>query len=784
MQAYLEELNEVQREAVENINGPVLVIAGAGSGKTRVLTYRIAHMLHLGKHPASILALTFTNKAAREMKNRIAKIIGEKAAQYLWMGTFHSIFAKILRFESKAIGYPASFTIYDSQDSKNLIKTIVKEIQLDPNIYKPSDVLSRISYAKNNLVTAKSYANNAQITETDRQSRRPEIFRIYQMYENRCRTSGALDFDDILMKTNYLFEKFPEILRKYQDKFKYVLVDEYQDTNFSQYQIIKRLASLHHNVCVVGDDAQSIYSFRGARIENILNFKKDYPENKVFKLEQNYRSTQNIVNAANSVIDKNKNQIKKNVFSEKEAGNKIKIIEAFTDYEEGYLIAGMINEIRFNQQCNYNGFAILYRTNAQSRILEEAMRKKNIPYHIFGGISFYQRKEIKDLLSYFRLVLNPNDDESFKRIVNYPKRGIGDASVDKLSSYAIQNDTSIWQAALRLNESNMGLGTAVQTKILAFIALIQSFNVSATTLDAYEVSRQIAISSGILKELYVDKSPEGVSRHENLQELLNGIKDFTIREKTDDEIVTLSLFVENVALLTNEDKNGDEESERVTLMTIHSAKGLEFKHVFIAGLEEELFPSKFSVSSLSDIEEERRLFYVAITRAEKSLSLSYARTRYRWGTLSDCQPSRFIKDISPDFIEFESKALSGSPFSSFKSETLNISGVQEKIQFNESEKQKFKKFGNSTEIQNVKPLQIISSKFSKVDKIRSTPNSLVKNNSLGNIKTGALVFHERFGNGKVIEIEGDFPETKATIEFEGSGKKQLLLKFAKLTLIS
>jgi len=780
--AYLEELNEVQREAVENIDGPILVIAGAGSGKTRVLTYRIAHMLHNGKHPASILALTFTNKAAREMKIRIAKIIGDKAAQYLWMGTFHSIFAKILRFESKAINYPASFTIYDSQDSKNLIKSLVKELQLDPNIYKPSDVLSRISFAKNNLVTAKSYSGNAQITETDRQSRRPDIFRIYQMYENRCKTSGALDFDDILMKTNYLFEKFPDILKKYQEKFKYLLVDEYQDTNFSQYQIIKRLASAHHNICVVGDDAQSIYSFRGARIENILNFKKDYPENKVFKLEQNYRSTQNIVNAANSVIDKNQNQIKKNVFSEKEAGNKIKIVEAYTDYEEGYLIAGMINEIRYSQQCSFNGFAILYRTNAQSRILEEAMRKKNIPYHIYGGISFYQRKEIKDLLSYFRLVLNPNDDESFKRIVNYPKRGIGDASVDKLSSFAIQNQMSIWQACLRLNESNMGLSSATQTKILSFIAMIQSFNASAFTVDAYEVARQIAISSGILKELYIDKSPEGVSRHENLQELLNGIKDFTIREKIEDETVTLSHFVENVALLTNEDKTEDDQSERVTLMTIHSAKGLEFKHVFIAGLEEELFPSKFSVSSLSDIEEERRLFYVAITRAETSLCISYARSRYKWGQLSDCQPSRFIKDIAQNFIEFDNQSISGSPFTSFKNQNSSKNAVQEKFQFNDSEKKKFKGLEKKVEIQQVKPLEIVHSKFSKLEKNITLPASIAANKSNGKIKSGSLIFHDRFGKGKVVEIEGEFPETKATIEFE-SGKKQLLLKFAKLTLL-
>ena len=784
MHAYLEELNDVQREAVENIDGPSLVIAGAGSGKTRVLTYRIAHMLHKGKHPASILALTFTNKAAREMKIRIAKIIGEKAAQYLWMGTFHSLFAKILRFESKAINYPASFTIYDSQDSKNLIKSIVKELQLDPNIYKPSDVLSRISFAKNNLVTAKSYSGNAQITETDRQMRRPEIFRIYQMYENRCKASGALDFDDILMKTNYLFDKFPDILKKYQEKFKYILVDEYQDTNFSQYQIIKQLASLHHNICVVGDDAQSIYSFRGARIENILNFKRDYPENKVFKLEQNYRSTQNIVNAANSVIDKNKNQIKKNVFSENELGNKIKIIEAYTDYEEGYLIAGTINEIRYSLHTSYNGFAILYRTNAQSRILEEAMRKKNIPYHIFGGISFYQRKEIKDLLSYYRLILNPNDDEAFKRIVNYPKRGIGDTSVDKIGSYAMQNQVSIWQAALRLNESSLGLGTAVQSKILAFMAMIQSFNAPALTVDAYEIAKQIAISSGILKDLYIDKSPEGVSRYENIQELLNGIKDFTVREKTEDEVVTLNQFVENVALLTNEDKAEGDENERVTLMTIHSAKGLEFKHVFIAGVEEELFPSKFSVSDISDIEEERRLFYVAITRAETSLIISFAKSRYKWGQLTDCQPSRFIKDISPNFIEYDMQSIPGSPLSGFKLENQNKPESQEKLQFNLTEKNKLKFQGKKLELEKVKPLELNKSKFSSLEKNKANQVAGQINSSSGNIKAGTIVYHERFGKGMVKNIEGQFPESKATIEFESSGTKQILLKFAKLKVLS
>lgn len=782
MQDYLHELNQAQRQAVENIDGPSLVIAGAGSGKTRVLTFRIAHMLYLGKHPAQILALTFTNKAAREMKTRIAKIIGEDAAKYLWMGTFHSIFAKILRFESKAIGYPSSFTIYDAQDSKNLIKSIVKELNFDPNIYKSSEILSRISFAKNNLITAKNYANNPQITESDRQTKRPEIYRIYQIYENRCKASFVLDFDDILMKTNFLFEKFPEILSKYQDKFRYILVDEYQDTNFSQYLIIKKLAGVHHNICVVGDDAQSIYSFRGARIENILNFKKDYPENKTFKLEQNYRSTQVIVNAANSVIAKNKNQIKKNVFSENEAGTKIKLVEAYTDHEEAYLIANMINDIRYSQHTPYLGFAILYRTNAQSRILEEALRKKNIPYQIFGGISFYQRKEIKDLLAYFRLILNPNDDESFKRIINYPKRGIGDATLDKLSLIASNNSVSIWQAASHLNESNLGLSSAVQSKILAFMSMIWNFKMTVETLDAFEMARQIAVSSGILKELYNNKSPEEISRYENIQELLNGIKDFTVREKQGDDPVTLGQFVENVALLTNEDRPDEENGDKLTMMTIHSAKGLEFKHVFLAGLEEELFPSKFSVNTIAELEEERRLFYVAITRAESSLTISYARTRYRWGQLSDCQPSRFIRDIPSEFFDELNISVSGSPFTSFKkSKTIYDNSTEiPDIQLHGNKQLNFKK-------KNLVPLTKKTKQNNTLDQNQANSEvqfSASKFTKSSDLEIGSQVLHERFGTGKVIALEGNFPETKATIEFENSGKKQILLKFAKLNIIS
>ena len=783
MYPYLKELNDVQREAVEAYDGPSLVIAGAGSGKTRVLTYRITHLLNLGKHPSDILALTFTNKAAKEMKERIGEMVGDKIVRYLWMGTFHSIFAKILRVESKLINYPSSFSIYDSQDSKNLIKTICKELSLDPQVYKANEVLARISNAKNNLITASNYANNFQIKAADKNSRKPEIFRIYQIYENRCKTSGAMDFDDLLLKTNMLFDQFPEILKKYQDKFKYIMVDEYQDTNFSQYLIIKKLADKHHNLCVVGDDAQSIYAFRGARIENIFNFKKDYPENKVFKLEQNYRSTQNIVNAANSVIDKNQNQIKKNVFSENESGNKIKLVETYTDHEEGYMIANMINDIRYSEHDDFSDFAILYRTNAQSRILEEALRKKNIPYKIYGGLSFYQRKEIKDLLAYFRLIINPLDDEAFKRIINYPKRGIGNTSLTKLLDFAKDQACSIWQAATKLNEVNIQLSRPVVNKIHEFMGLISGFAKSINTDDAYEVARQIAVNSGILRELHSDKTPEplpirhctpsrktpeGISRHQNIQELLNGIKEFTTTNDKE-EAPNLLDYIENVSLLTNDDKSGDNNNDKVVLMTIHSAKGLEFKNVFLAGLEEDLFPSKFTVSNISELEEERRLFYVAITRAEKNLCISYAKTRYRWGQLSDCMPSRFIRDINPNFIDQEISLADKRKTNRFNLKQKPITNKK-----NENQYSSFKKQNNTT---------TFNSRLKKVNNdTHISQNTNTKTNT-GNIKTGTFVEHERFGKGEVVNIEGEFPNVKATIRFKTAGEKQLLLKFAKLKIV-
>ena len=628
---YLQELNEAQREAVLRTEGPALVIAGAGSGKTRVLTYRIANLLKQGARPSSILSLTFTNKAAREMKDRISKVAGENTARYLWMGTFHSIFARILRYEHETLGYPSNFTIYDSADSKSLIKTIIKSLQLDHKIYKPGVVAGRISMAKNNLIIPNVYANSAEIRGVDKNMRMPAIAEIYREYAKRCFLSGAMDFDDLLLKTNLLFRDHPEVLQKYQERFGYVLVDEYQDTNYSQYLIIKKLAAKHKNICVVGDDAQSIYSFRGARIENILNFKSDYPEHKIFKLEQNYRSTQTIVNAANNIIAKNKRQIPKKVFSENEVGKPIKVISALTDNEEGFLVAQEIAQTQLRDHYKYQDYAILYRTNAQSRIFEESLRKRNIPYKIYGGLSFYQRKEIKDLLSYFRLTINPADNEALKRIINYPARGIGATTLSKVETEAINQETTIWKIISDLpaiNHANLNRGTSA--KLLNFVTLIERFKKLAEENDAFDTAKTIAEQTQILKELYTDKSPEGISRHENIQELLNGIQEFSINAKEIGEPDKLENYLEDVALLTDQDNEKDEDINKVTLMTVHSAKGLEFKNIFVVGLEENLFPSNQSGDKKPEaLEEERRLFYVALTRAEENAWFSFANQRYR-----------------------------------------------------------------------------------------------------------------------------------------------------------
>lgn len=756
--SYLDELNEPQRQAVEHITGPSMIIAGAGSGKTRVLTYRIAHMINNGIDAFNILSLTFTNKAAKEMTQRISSIVGDNEAKNIWKGTFHSVFARILRTEAEKLGYPSNFTIYDTDDAKNLLKAITKELGLDDKSYKPNLVLNRISNAKNNLVSAAAYAQNVTIQSDDRQAQKPMISEIYKRYEKRCFQAGAMDFDDLLFKTNVLLRDFPECLHKYQDKFRYILVDEFQDTNFSQYLIIKQLAAKFENVSVVGDDAQSIYAFRGASIQNILNFKRDYPDTKVFKLEQNYRSTQNIVDAANSIIKNNKDQIKKDVWTSNQTGEKIKVLRNLTDNEEGLSIANSIFFNKENEQLNNKDFAILYRTNAQSRALEEALRRKDIAYRIYGGLSFYQRKEIKDMLAYCRLAINPNDEAAIKRVINYPSRGIGKTSLDKVLLAASENEISIWEVINRLEHFNTGLKGGAALKLREFATKIKSFIAIAKTQPAFEVGHGIASSTGILTELHNDKSPEGVSRYENVQELLNGLKDFTQKQQEISESTLLGTFMEDIALLTDADKDDKKDDNVVTLMTIHASKGLEFPFVFIAGLEENLFPSQLSLNSRADLEEERRLFYVAVTRAERSLTLSYATSRFKWGNQTYCEPSRFIEEIDEAFLDYPLM-------------------------------QKGKKVFEKTIVQNTSDrnktigLQAPQRNLVKVNS-PSTQRRPTASSNTENINIGDKIKHERFGAGSITNIEGVSPNQKATVNFIGHGEKKLLLKFAKLTVVN
>lgn len=749
---FLNELNDSQRAAVECTQGPALVIAGAGSGKTRVLTYRIAQLLSQGVPAYKILALTFTNKAAREMQKRIAELVGSEIAANLWMGTFHSIFSKILRFEADKLGYTSSFTIYDTQDSKNLIKAIVKDMKLDDKVYKPNVILGRISMAKNNLIVAQSYAQNNRILTEDTAGKRPLIGEIYKQYQQRCKQSDTMDFDDLLLQTNILFRDHPEILEKYQEKFNYILVDEYQDTNYSQYLIVKKLSEKHRNICVVGDDAQSIYSFRGARIENILNFKNDYPDYKLFKLEQNYRSTTTIVDAANSVISKNKEQIPKKTFSENEEGEKIKVMRALSDKEEGFQVTNEIFKLANYEQQEYSDFAILYRTNAQSRILEEALRKRNIPYKIYGGQSFYQRKEIKDLLAYFRLSVNQNDEEALKRIINYPRRGIGDSTVEKLREIALKYQVSMWTVLCNLNKVADAFNSGTLAKLSKFAAMIDRFREQIPNENAYDIAYVIARTSGIIDDLSTDETPEGVSRKENIQELLNGIKDFSetaYKEGKDDK---LPAFLEGVALLTDQDGEKEGDQNKVTLMTIHSSKGLEFSNVFLAGMEEELFPAQQCVASPSALEEERRLFYVALTRAERRIFLSYATTRYKNGQVVSSRPSRFIAEIDQEYLDgyiplreepsgFKFRTASGNPVS----RTAPIT-IQRKP--------------------TVEVPEIDRSKLRPIDSNQIVP--------------GMVIFHPTFGAGKVVNIEGLGVQKKAKVLFAEGGARVLLLKFAKL----
>lgn len=747
---FINELNENQREAVINTEGPTLVIAGAGSGKTRVLTYRIAHLLSKGIPAYRILALTFTNKAAREMQKRIATLVGQSNASNLWMGTFHSIFSKILRVEAEHLGYSSNFTIYDSQDSKNLIKSIVKDLRLDEKVYKPNDVLGRISMAKNNLIVAQAYAQSAKIVAADQAAKKPMIAEIYKYYQMRCRQSDVMDFDDLLLQTNILFRDFPEVLEKYQKKFDYILVDEYQDTNYSQYLIIKKLAEQHKNICVVGDDAQSIYSFRGARIENILNFRNDYPGYKLCKLEQNYRSTTTIVDAANSIISRNKEQIPKKTFSENEEGDKIRVMKAMSDKEEGFQVAQEIFRISQNEQTDFCDFAILYRTNAQSRIMEEALRKRNIPYKIYGGLSFYQRKEIKDLLAYLRLTVNQNDEEALKRIINYPRRGIGDTTIDKLKEVAQKYNASIWTVLCNLNKVPGAVSAATAAKLTHFRQLIEGFTEVAKEENAYETTYRIAKTSGIIEDLSADDTPEGVSRKENIQELLNAVKDFSETAYNEGRDDKLPSFLEGVALLTDQDSEKPEDNNKVTLMTIHSAKGLEFENVFIVGMEEELFPAQQSAYTPAALEEERRLFYVALTRAEKRVVMTYSTSRYKNGNVVYPRPSRFIAEIDPVFLDGFF-----TPARSSEDRQLKVPGRMERMARPSLPPQ-----------EHVELPEVDTSKLRPI--------------SGDSVVPGMIIYHPNFGVGKVITLDGLGVNKKAKVLFPKHGQKVLLLKFAKL----
>lgn len=780
MEAIKKELNEAQQEAVLNHKGPALVIAGAGSGKTRVLTYRIAYLLSLGIPPYRILALTFTNKAANEMKERIAAHVSPDLARGLWMGTFHSLFARILRREAEILGFPSNFTIYDTIDSRSLIKTIVREFKLDEKIYKPSEVFGRISAAKNNLVTPDEYMSSGEYQVRDQISRRPRLGEVYDRYVKRCKHFGAMDFDDLLLQTNLLFRDFPEVLDRYRETFDYLLVDEYQDTNYSQYLIIKKLSEIHRNLCVVGDDAQSIYSFRGARIENILNFKNDYSDYRIFKLEQNYRSTQTIVKAANSVIRKNRGQISKEVFSKNEHGEPIHVVKASDDREEGFLVAGHISDLRFRQQLEFSDFAILYRTNAQSRIFEESLRRMNIPYKVYGSLSFYQRKEIKDLLGYFRITVNPRDDESLKRVINYPMRGIGKTTLDKLNGYAEKLDSHIWDVLVHLDQVNLGFNKGTQAKLRMFVEMIRSFQKRLHEMEAFDLAYTIASEAGIIQDLKSDQTPENVSRYENVEELLNGIKDFTDNSEREGEM-TLGDYLQEVTLMTDADNEKEEDRNKVSIMTIHAAKGLEFKHLVIAGVEEELFPSQMSTDNPKDLEEERRLFYVALTRAEKTATITYAALRYKWGIQNACSPSRFIKEIDTKFLELppdfypvlteSENGLTGSGSSHMEKEKF-VPEAYRKVMASRSQASNIQAGGRRLVNVNQASPSSHAVRASK-DFTPSDP---------GLIKVGTKVEHPRFGIGEVHQLEGADSNRKATVLFP-VGTKQLLLKFAKLRVV-
>ena len=733
------------------MSGPMIVIAGAGSGKTRVLTYKIAYLMTQGVDPFNILALTFTNKAAREMKERIANIVGDEAKN-LWMGTFHSVFARILRIEAHKIGYTSNFTIYDSDDSQKLVARIIKELNLDKEQYKYKIIFSRISSMKNNFISADQYINDEEMLLSDKISNRPKFHQIYKQYVDRCFKAGAMDFDDLLLKTNELLNSYPDTLSKYQNIFRYILVDEYQDTNHSQYLIIRSLSDKFQNICVVGDDAQSIYSFRGANINNILNFQKDFPDSKIFRLEQNYRSTKNIVNAANSIIKYNQKRLKKNVWTNNESGEKISVNKLLTDGEEGRFVASSIFENKMQSQMKNSDFAILYRTNAQSRSFEDALRKKNIPYRVYGGLSFYQRKEIKDVLAYLRLLINNDDEQAFKRIINFPARGIGLTTLNKIAIEAKNKSVSDYTFLKNYSKSSSILNNSTKNKLLEFVVMIESIKAKLESLDVFEITKEVLKQSGLYNLYKNDESMEGVNRIQNIEELLNGIKDFV--ENNDKNQVSVSTFLQDVALATDQD-NESNDNNKVALMTIHLAKGLEFPFVYIVGLEENLFPSAMNLNSRTDLEEERRLFYVALTRAEKKIYLSYVLSRYRWGKPVDSEKSRFIDEINDEFIE--NNIIQNSTTRDFSND----------VQYN--------KIG----LRYKKPEKRPPSNFIKIK------SSSVKSNLFDSkLVVGNIVMHERFGKGRVISIEGSGGDKKAEIKFEKNGIKKLLLRFSKLEIIS
>ena len=783
MPDYIEELNEGQRNAVLYNDGPSLVIAGAGSGKTRVLTYKIAYLLENGYQPWNILALTFTNKAAREMKERIARQVGPERARHLWMGTFHSMFLRILHVEAGHIGFTSQFTIYDTADSKSLIRSIIKEMGLDEKVYKPGMVQARISNAKNHLVSPAGYANNKEAYEGDRAAKVPALRDIYQRYWERCRQADAMDFDDLLFYTFLLFRDHPEVLARYQDQFRYILVDEYQDTNFAQHSIVLQLAKNHQHVCVVGDDAQSIYSFRGADIDNILYFTKVYPDTKVFKLEQNYRSTQTIVRAANSLIEKNQWQIRKEVFSEKEKGEAIGVYQAYSDVEEGDIVVNKIAELRREKRYAYSDFAILYRTNAQSRIFEEAMRKRSMPYRIYGGLSFYQRKEIKDVIAYFRLIVNPNDEEAFKRIINYPARGIGDTTVGKIIAAATGHNVSLWTVLCEPLAYGLNFNKGTVGKLQAFRELISAFITDAAEKNAYEIGADIIRQSGIINDVCQDNSPENLSRKENIEELVNGMSDFCAqRQEEGNPNVLLGDFLSEISLLTDQDSDKDGDDEKITLMTVHSAKGLEFKNVFVVGMEENLFPSSMVGDSPRALEEERRLFYVAITRAEEHCFLSYAKTRFRYGKMEFGSPSRFLKDIDIRFLRLPQDA------GMFRRVEEEAAAFRRENARGFAPDREDAPYGGKERVSVRPKQQIIAPTVPRnLKRVAPSANTASTSPSAGGsanrVQQGQLIEHERFGLGEVLKVEGEGDNAKATIRFKNAGDKQLLLRFARFKVI-